>query len=53
VQALERLDQRVARAAVERDALLQLLRLGPVLEQEDVRERMPGGEYRNASLRGL
>ena len=42
VQPLERLQHRLARPAEERDALLHLRRLRPVLEQEDVRERVTG-----------
>ena len=47
-QALERLQDRLARAAVERDALLHLRRLRRPLEQEDVRERVPRAEHRHA-----
>ena len=48
VQALQRLQERVAGAAVEGDSLLQLRRLRRVLEEEDVRERMAGAEHGNA-----
>ena len=53
VQPLQRLDQRVPGAAVEGDALLQLLRLRPVLEQEDAGERMAGRQRRRRAVRGL
>ena len=48
VQPLERLEDRLARAAVERDALLHLRRLRPVLQQEHVGERVAGAEHRHA-----
>ena len=47
VQALQRLLQRLAGAAEEGDALLDLRRLRRVLEQEDVRQRVPGAEHGN------
>ena len=50
VQALERLQERLARPAEEGDALLRLGRLRLVLEQEDVRERMAGAEHRHVRL---
>ena len=50
-EPLERLDQRVPGAAVEGDALLQLLRLRPVLEQEDRRQRM-AARLRTGAARG-
>src|SRR5690348_9630580 len=40
VEPLQRLEERVAGATVEGDALLQLRRLWRVLEEEDVRERV-------------
>ena len=49
MQALQRLEERVASAAVEGDSLLQLRRLRRVLEEEDVGERMAGAENRDAS----
>ena len=52
VQPLERLDDRLAGAAVERDALLRLRRLRPVLQQEDVRQRVPGADHGEAGLAG-
>ena len=52
VQALERLDDRLAGATVERHALLRLRRLRPVLEQEDVRHRVPGADHGEAGLSG-
>ena len=52
VQALQRLEERVAGAAVERDSLLQLRRLRRVLEEEDVGERMAGAENRDAGSPG-
>ena len=48
MQALERLEDRLARPAVEGNALLHLGRLRAVLEQEDVCARMAGAEYRHA-----
>ena len=47
-QPLQRLEDRLAGAAEERDALLDLRRLRRVLEQHDVGERMAGAEHRNA-----
>ena len=52
VQALQRLDDRLAGAPVERHALLRLRRLRPVLEQEDVRHRVPGADHGEAGLAG-
>src|SRR5439155_504736 len=52
VQALQRLEERVAGAAVEGDSLLQLRRLRRVLEEEDVGERMAGAENRDANSSG-
>ena len=49
-QPLQRLQQRLAGAPVERDALVHLRRLGLVLEQEDVRERVARAEHGNARL---
>src|SRR5205814_10561143 len=54
VQALQRLEERIARAAVEGDSLLQFRGLRCVLEEEDVGERMAGAVNRDArSPRGL
>src|SRR5581483_819728 len=44
----QRLQERVAGAAVERDALLQLGCARRVLQEEDVRERMAGADHRDA-----
>src|SRR5204863_8577528 len=52
VQALQRLEERVAGAAVEGYPLLQLRRLRRVLEEEDIRERMPGAEHGHAGPSG-
>ena len=49
-QALQRLQQRLARPSVERNALLHLGGLRLVLEQEDVRQRMPGAEHGDVRL---
>ena len=43
-QPLERLEHGLAGAPEERDAFLRLRRLRPVLQEEDVRERVPGAE---------
>jgi hypothetical protein len=51
-QPLQRLQQRLSGAAVERDALLHLRLLRLVLEQEHVRERVPGAEHRHLPLSG-
>ena len=53
VEPPQRLDQRGAGAAVEGDAFLQLLCLRAVLEQEDVRQRVPGGQGGGGPVRGL
>ena len=50
VQALKRLQHGRAGAAEERDALLDLLRLRRVLEEDDVRQRMPRADDRHAQL---
>ena len=47
-QPLQRLEERVAGASVERDSLLQLRRPRRVLEEEDVGERMARAEHRHA-----
>src|SRR4029079_881345 len=52
VQALQRLEECVAGAAVEGDSLLQLRRLRRVLEEEDVCERMAGAEDGDARSSG-
>ena len=51
-QALEGLQQGLSGAAEEGDALLKLRLLRAVLEQEDVRERMPGAEHGDRPLGG-
>ena len=53
VQALQRLDQRIAGTTVEGDTLLELLRLRPELQQEDVRQRVPCGQRGRSPIRGL
>ena len=52
VQPLQRLDDRLPGAAVEGDALLRLRRLRPVLEQEDVRERVARADDREGGVAG-
>ena len=47
-KALERLEDRLAGAAVERHALLQLGSLRAVFQEEDVRERMAGADHGHA-----
>ena len=50
VQALERLQHRLSRAAEERHALLDLRRQRQVLQQEDVCERVARADDRDAEL---
>ena len=50
VEPLQRLQQRLPRAAEEGDALLDLRRLRRPFEQEDVRQRMPGSDDRDVEL---
>src|SRR5918999_5137777 len=50
VQPLERLQDRLTRAAEERHALLQLRVLRPELQQEDVAERVAGPKRRHTAL---
>ena len=47
-EPLQRLEHRLPGAAEEGDALLQLGRLRPVLDEEDVRQRMARAEHRHA-----
>ena len=51
-EPLQRLQQRVAGAAEEGDALGDLGRLRRVLEQEDVGQRVPGAEHGHVRLVG-
>ena len=51
-EPLQRLQERIARAAEERDALGDLRRLRVVLEQEHVTERVAGSEHRHVRLVG-
>ena len=51
-EPLQRLQERVARAAEERDAFGDLGRLRRVLEEEDVTERMPRAEHGHMRLVG-
>jgi hypothetical protein len=52
VQPLQRLEQRLAGAPVERHALLHFRGLRLVLEQEHVRERVAGPEHRHLPFAG-
>jgi hypothetical protein len=52
LKALERLHQCAAGTAVEGDALLDLRRLGGVLEQHHVRLRMAGAQHRHQVAAG-
>jgi hypothetical protein len=52
VEPLQRLEDRLPRAPVERDALLHFSRLRTVLQQHDVPERVPGAKDGHASARG-
>ena len=47
-EPLQRLEDRLAGAPVERHALLHLGRLGRVLQQKDVGQRVPGADHRDA-----
>jgi hypothetical protein len=52
VQALERLEDRLASAPEERDALVLLRVLGAVLEEEDVGERVARAQHGRLLLAG-
>ena len=49
-QPLQRLQERLPRPAVERDALVHLRGPRLVLQEEDVRERVPGAEHGHVLL---